>query len=96
MSYTCECGEALERLETEERHDVYRMIRLRVAYRPDGALEASGILSERLGVGYENGRAVCRSKLASWRTPRAANRAGLAFRALLAEGDAKIFELTKA
>ncbi len=33
---------------------------------------------------------------ASWRTPIPADRTGLAFRVVLAEGDAKIFELTKA
>ncbi len=31
-----------------------------------------------------------------WRISKAANRSGLAFRVVLAEGDAKIFELTKA
>lgn len=84
----------MERLETEERHDVYQMIRLRVASRPDGALEASGILSERLGVVCENWRAVCRSELASWRMSEPANRVGLTFRAVLGGTSRVRFERT--
>jgi len=71
------------------------MIRLRVASRPDGALEASGLLSERLGFGCENGRAVCRSELASRRKSADTKAFGIRFSALLTEGDAR-FELSKA
>jgi len=57
--------EELERLGPEERNRVYGMLRLQVSARPDGTLEARGILSERLEVVYENGHVVCGSKLAS-------------------------------
>jgi len=57
--------EDLERLGPEERNRIYGMLRLQVSARPDGTLEARGILSERLEVAYENGRAVCGSELAS-------------------------------
>jgi hypothetical protein len=59
--------EELERLKPEERRRVYGLLRLEVSARPDGALEARGILSERLEVAYENGHAVCGSKVASCR-----------------------------
>jgi hypothetical protein len=72
------------------------MIRLRVASRPDGALEASGLLSERLGFGYENGRAVCRSELASWRKSTNAKPLGLRFSATLTESSAERIELARA
>jgi len=38
--------EALDGLTGEERHQVYRMIRLRVTIRPDGGLDAEGVLRE--------------------------------------------------
>jgi chromosome segregation ATPase len=38
--------EALDSLTGEERHQVYRMIRLRVTIRPDGGLDAEGVLRE--------------------------------------------------
>jgi hypothetical protein len=51
--------EELERLKPEARRRVYRMLRLEVSARPEGTLEARGILGESLRVGPENGRAVC-------------------------------------
>jgi hypothetical protein len=39
--------EALEELAPEERHQVYRMLRLRVAVRIGGALEVNGMFGER-------------------------------------------------
>jgi hypothetical protein len=38
--------EALEDLTGEERYQVYRMLRLRVTIRPDGGLDAEGVLRE--------------------------------------------------
>ena len=40
--------EALGALEAEERHHVYKMLRLRAAAFPDGTLEVSGALREEL------------------------------------------------
>ena len=40
--------EALEALQPEERHHVYKMLRLRVVAFPDGALEVSGALGKEL------------------------------------------------
>jgi hypothetical protein len=40
------------------------MLRLEVLARPDGTLEARGILGKNLQVGSENGRAVCDPELA--------------------------------
>jgi hypothetical protein len=65
-SYAGVVPEALERLDPEERHNIYRMLRLQVAANPDATLEARGILSARLRVPYENGRPVCREEPASW------------------------------
>lgn len=55
----------LDGLDPEERRRVYGMLRLRVAAGSDGALEARGILSEGIGVVYENGRPVCQNGGAS-------------------------------
>ena len=38
--------EALDDLTGEERHQIYRMIRLRVTVRPDGGLDVEGVLRE--------------------------------------------------
>jgi hypothetical protein len=51
------------------------MVRLEALARPDGALEARGILGENLQAGVENGRAVCdpelaQSRIAGWRMQR--------------------------
>jgi hypothetical protein len=46
------------------RRRVYGLLRFEVLARPDGTLEARGILGENLLVGSENGRAVCDPKLA--------------------------------
>ncbi|MDP9409238.1 MAG: recombinase zinc beta ribbon domain-containing protein, partial [Actinomycetota bacterium] len=50
--------EALEDLSADERHQVYRMLRLRVWVRPDGPIEVEGVLRE----------AVCTSADTSWST----------------------------
>jgi len=81
--YSGAVPEELERLEPEERNRVYGMLRFEVLARPDGTLEARGILSERFRATHDNGRAVCESELASWRIPRTANRTGLTFRAVV-------------
>jgi hypothetical protein len=40
--------EALEKLSAEERHQVYKMLRLEVYIHPDGDLEIRGVLSENV------------------------------------------------
>src|SRR5215203_5096623 len=56
--------EELERLGPEERNRVYGMLRLQVSARPDGTLEARGILSESLRVSPANGGVVYTPELA--------------------------------
>ncbi len=56
-SYASMVPEALEELAPEERHQVYRMLRLRAAVRIGGALEVSGMFGEE--------EAFCRSKVRS-------------------------------
>jgi hypothetical protein len=56
--------EELERLKPEGRRRIYGTLRLEVSARPDGTLEAHGILGENLRVGPENERAVCEIELA--------------------------------
>jgi hypothetical protein len=86
-------SEELERLKPEERRRVYRILRPEVSARPDGTLEARGILGENLQVGSEDGRAVCDPELALWCTSNPANRTELAFRAVLTEGGTERLEL---
>jgi hypothetical protein len=45
-SYTLRAPEALNALTPEERHQVYRMLRLRAAVRIGGTLEISGLFGE--------------------------------------------------
>ncbi len=45
-SYAGTLPEALKTLDPKERHEIYRMLRLRVAAYPDGTLLASGALGE--------------------------------------------------
>lgn len=54
-SYASMAPEALEELAPEERHQVYRMLRLRIAVRIGGALEVNGMFGEE--------DAFCRSKV---------------------------------
>jgi site-specific DNA recombinase len=56
--------EKLERLSPEKRRRIYGMLRLEVSARPDGSLEARGVLVKGLRVGPEYGRAVCDPELA--------------------------------
>ena len=42
--------EAIDDLAPEERHHVYKMLKLRVNMHPDRMLEVSGVLSEDLGL----------------------------------------------
>ncbi len=57
-SYASMVPEALEELAPDERHQVYRMLRLRADVRIGGALEVSGMFGEE--------EAFCRSKVRSW------------------------------
>ena len=50
-SYAGMAPEALDILTPEERHRVYRMLRLRVMAHVDGTLELSGALVSTLDVG---------------------------------------------
>jgi DNA repair exonuclease SbcCD ATPase subunit len=58
-SYAGTAGEALEDLSPEERHRVYKLLRLDVRFRPDWPLEISGIFAEvaeeaEAGLSYRN------------------------------------------
>ena len=46
--YTGLLPEALDGLAPEERHDVYKMLKLKVNMYPDRMLEVSGVLGEEL------------------------------------------------
>ena len=59
-SYASMASEALNSLLPDERHRIYRMLRLKVVARMDGGLEVSGAL----------GRNVCTGERTSVRTPR--------------------------
>lgn len=59
-SYVGMAPVALDSLLPEERHQVYKMLRLKVAARMDGGLEVSGALGEN----------VCTNERTSARTPR--------------------------
>jgi hypothetical protein len=48
-SYALRAPEALDGLTPEERHQVYRMLRLRAAVRIGGTLEVGGMFGERSG-----------------------------------------------
>ena len=56
-SYALRAPEALDGLTPEERHQVYRMLRLGAAVRIGGTLEVGGMFGE--------GSAFCRSKTRS-------------------------------
>jgi len=49
--YTALVPEALEALDIKERHQLYKILRLRVTTRDDEALEMSGVLSEEVKFG---------------------------------------------
>jgi hypothetical protein len=58
-SYAGAVGEALEGLSPEERHRVYKLLRLEVRFRPIWPLEISGIFAEvaeegETGLSYRN------------------------------------------
>jgi hypothetical protein len=57
-SYALRAPEALDGLTPEERHQVYRMLRLRAAVRIGGNLEINGMFGE--------GNGFCRSEVRSW------------------------------
>jgi hypothetical protein len=59
--------DALDTLAPEERHQLYKMLRLKVAANPDGSLELSGAFGDGLGV-WENG--TVRSRRSTRRTRR--------------------------
>ena len=49
-SYVSLVPEVLDALTPEERHRIYKMLRLRVILRPDAPLEVSGLFSDGLSV----------------------------------------------
>jgi hypothetical protein len=49
-SYTGLVPEVLDALSPEERHQIYRVLRLKVATSPNGGLEATGVLGEYAGL----------------------------------------------
>lgn len=65
-SYASMAPEALDHLRPEERHQVYRMLRLRVLVYIDGLLEVSGAFADSLNVSNLETGYRCRSL----KTPR--------------------------
>jgi hypothetical protein len=57
-SYTRALPGALDALDLEKRHALYRMLRLRVLAYPNGMLEVSGMFGERTDV-YCNLETMC-------------------------------------
>ena len=50
-TYAALAPAALDALAPEERHHLYKLLRLRVVARPDGALDLSGVFSGGGGIG---------------------------------------------
>jgi hypothetical protein len=50
-SYARMAREALETLAPEERHRIYKLLRLGVRFRPDSPLEITGVFAQVEGVG---------------------------------------------
>jgi protein-tyrosine-phosphatase len=63
-SYVGMTPEALDGLAPEERHRVYRMLKLKVLIKPDGTLEASGKLLGKTSEAGAYGTKLCRSPMA--------------------------------
>ena len=63
-SYAGMAPQVLDGLIPEERHRVYRMLKLKVLVKPDGSLEASGRLLGESSDAGANGTNLCRSPLA--------------------------------
>ncbi len=61
-SYAGMVSETLEDLASEERHRIYKLLRLGVRFRPDWPLEVTGVFAE---VGEEAERSSSNSKLTS-------------------------------
>jgi hypothetical protein len=45
-SYAATVGETLEDLAPEERHQIYKLLRLGVRFRPDWPLEITGVFAQ--------------------------------------------------
>ena len=80
--------EALENLLPEERHRVYKMLRLRVLADPDFRLEVNGVVG--------SDQEVCHFQPLSTQRPQNTNKRDLRFSALLTESGAERFELARA
>jgi hypothetical protein len=70
--------EALESLAPDERHQIYKMLRLQVLAGADGGIEVTGALGAT--------PVVCHSEAAPLCSTKNANPLGLRFRALLTDG----------
>jgi hypothetical protein len=75
-SYALRAPEALDGLSPEERHQVYRMLRLRAAVKIGGTLEVGGI---------GEGSGFCHSKTRSWTRFKSTKQSELRFNALLSD-----------
>jgi site-specific DNA recombinase len=58
-SYAGMISETFEDLASEERHRIYKLLRLGVRYRPDWPLEITGVFAE-VGEGAETGSSKCK------------------------------------
>ncbi len=79
--------EALENLTSEERHRVYKMLRLKGLVYPDSRLEVNGVL--------ESPQEVCLFEPLSTQRPENTNKHDLKFRALLTEDGAQKVEVAR-
>jgi site-specific DNA recombinase len=66
-SYARMVPEELDRLTAEERHQVYKMLRLKVVTNPDGSLEVSGAFGDGFGICETD---TVRSRFSTGRTRR--------------------------
>jgi hypothetical protein len=78
---------ALDTLSPEERHNVYKMLRLSVEISPDGSLDVTGVLGDSFV--SENQDERLGSDLQTLMTPE------LMFRALVTEDGAQRLELAR-
>jgi hypothetical protein len=78
---------ALDSLSPEERHQVYKMLRITVEISPDGSLNVTGVLGDSFVSEHQDAR--LGSDIQSLKTPE------LMFRALLTKDGAQRLQLAR-
>jgi hypothetical protein len=86
-SYASMTPAALDSLSPEERHQVYKMLRITVEISPDGSLNVTGVLGDSFVSEHQDAR--LGSDIQSLKTPE------LMFRALLTKDGAQRLELAR-